>query len=151
SHANTAQWQYVLPAKSKARVVEVFAAFDDHVRQFYEDMLVSQKVLGPAATLMRGDARDATEVPDRYANLVVTAPPYPNNYDYADATRLEMSFLGEIQGWGDLQEAVRQYLVRSCSQHVPQKAIDLEEVLSRSELQPIHDELAKACGELAEI
>lgn len=31
---------------------------------------------------------------DQKANLVITSPPYPNNYDYADATRLEMMFWG---------------------------------------------------------
>ena len=30
-------------------------------------------------------------------NLVMTSPPYPNNYDYADATRLELAFFGEIK------------------------------------------------------
>src|SRR5436305_14141542 len=30
------------------------------------------------------------------------------------STRLEMSFFREIAGWGDLQETVRKYLVRSC-------------------------------------
>ena len=76
-------------------------------------------------------------VPDRFAQLVLCSPPYPNNYDYADATRLEMSFFREISGWGDLQHTVRDGLIRSCSQHVPEKAVDLEEVLSRPEVEPI--------------
>ena len=44
---------------------------------------------------------------DGWATLVITSPPYANNYDYADATRLEMAFMGEIRGWGDLQETVQ--------------------------------------------
>ena len=48
----------------------------------------------------------------QWATLVITSPPYANNYDYADATRLEMAFMGEIRGWGDLQETVRRHLVR---------------------------------------
>ena len=54
------------------------------------------------------ETREPVEgVPDRFAQLVLCSPPYPNNYDYADATRLEMSFFREISGWGDLQHTVR--------------------------------------------
>jgi hypothetical protein len=57
----------------------------------------------------------------------------------------------EIQGWGDLQESVRKHLIRSCSQHVPEKAIKLESVLSLPELDPIRSEITDVCGKLAEI
>jgi len=61
------------------------------------------------------DARSPEDYPQVQIDAVVTSPPYPNNYDYAaDATRLEMTFWGEVTGWGDLQHAVRQYLIRSC-------------------------------------
>jgi len=114
-------------------------------------MLRSQNAPGPTGTLIHGDARDIRDVPSAFANLVVTSPPYPNNYDYADATRLEMSFFQEISGWGDLQDAVRKYLVRSCSQHVPEKAVKLEEVLENETLKPIRDEISAVCKELSTI
>ena len=95
--------------------------------------------------------RPAEGVPDAFASLVVTSPPYANNYDYADATRLEMSFLREIDGWGDLQGAVRHRLVRSCSQHVPESAVDLEGVLTAAELTPVREEITKVCRQLARV
>jgi hypothetical protein len=57
----------------------------------------------------------------------------------------------EIAGWGDLQHAVRQHLIRSCSQHVPQSAVDLEATLATSELLPIQKELTAVCERLAEV
>ena len=90
-------------------------------------------------------------MPAGFANLVITSPPYPNNYDYADATRLEMSFLREIRGWGDLQESVRKHLITSCSQHVPEKSASLDAILSAPQLAPIRDELTAVCRELAEV
>ena len=105
----------------------------------------------PDSQLVLGDARSCRSAISGTVNLVITSPPYPNNYDYADATRLEMCFLREIDGWGDLQQAVRQYLVRSCSQHVPEKAIDLEATLLAPELEPIRSEIASVCRRLAEV
>lgn len=151
SHANTAQWQYVLPNKRKKNPVRPLTAFKQAVDLIWRDMQEVQQIDGPKAHPLLSDARTCEGVPDQFANLVITSPPYPNNYDYADATRLEMSLLGEVAGWGDLQDKVRQYLVRSCSQHVPEKAINLDEVLATTDVAPIRDELSSVCRELAEV
>lgn len=151
SHAGTAQWQYVLPRKSKQKVVPPFDAYSAMCRTIEADMKVAASCTGPSAQLIHGDARTCKGVPDRFANLVVTSPPYPNNYDYADATRLEMSFLQEIKGWGDLQDTVRQHLIRSCTQHVPERAANLETILAEPILSPIADELATVTRELAKV
>lgn len=151
STAGTAQWQYILPKKQKSLPAEVTTAFDQCARMIYHDMRLGESVTGPRANLLLGDARICDRVPQHFANLVVTSPPYPNNYDYADATRLEMSFMREIDGWGDLQEAVRKFLVRSCSQHVPEKSVDLNDVLRAPELSPIRSEITQVCERLAEV
>lgn len=151
SHAGTAQWQYVLPKKSKQSPARPFAAFEEQAQLMLADMAASPDDGGPAANLLRADARDCKGVPDGFATLVVTSPPYANNYDYADATRLEMCFLQEIKGWGDLQSTVRRHLVRSCTQHVPEKAVNLHAVLTDPVLAPIKDEIAAVCEELATV
>jgi hypothetical protein len=43
---------------------------------------------------------------------------------------------------------VRKHLVRSCSQHVPEKAVNLDAVLASPELEPLRSELAEVCREL---
>jgi hypothetical protein len=151
SPVGTAQWQYVLPKKEKKRVVDPFDGFDSMVRLMARDMRTCEHVNGPPASLIQGDARTCTDVSDSFATLVVTSPPYPNNYDYADATRLEMCFFGEVAGWGDLQGKVRSGLVRSCSQHVPEKAVNLRFVLAADELLPIRDEITEICEQLAKV
>lgn len=152
STAGTAQWQYILPKKLKRAPARAMDAFREFVNTIYQDMRIGGHVNGPHAHIAFGDARSCdTLVPKHFANLVITSPPYPNNYDYADATRLEMSFMREINGWGDLQQTVRKYLVRSCSQHVPEKAVDLHAILKEPELEPIRSELTDVCSRLAEI
>ncbi|HEV2973259.1 MAG TPA: DNA methyltransferase [Pirellulales bacterium] len=151
SQAGTAQWQYILPRKQKRSVHDARSAFNACARMIYRDMLEGHSTIGPRAKFVQGDARTCDTVPDGFANLVVTSPPYPNNYDYADATRLEMSFFREINGWSDLQGAVRERLVRSCTQHVPERSVKLSEVLATPELEPIRQELSSICEQLAEI
>ena len=150
SHVGTANWQYLLPARQKTRVQEPFLAYEKMMGTIFEDM-ASADLSGPRATYNVDDARLCASIPSQSFNLVITSPPYPNNYDYADATRLELLFFGEINGWGDLQTSIRRHLLRSCTQHVPDKAVDLRAVLSEPELAPISESIKEVCRELGEI
>ena len=151
SHVGTANWQYVLPNRRKARVPEPFAAFAAMTSLVYQDMISASGSPGPRATFTLDDARSCDTVPTDSANLVITSPPYPNNYDYADATRLELTFFGEVSGWGDLQISIRRHLLRSCTQHVPDRSVNLDRTLARTELAPIRDELRSVCEELGRV
>lgn len=149
SHAGTAPWQYILPSKQKQSPRLPMSAFQLMADSIAKDMTITEKS-AVFANLIQSDARTCLGVPDNFANLVITSPPYANNYDYADATRLEMSFMGEIVGWGDLQSAVRQYLIRSCSQHVTTKNVNLDEVLASPELEPIKPNILEICNLLSQ-
>jgi len=151
SKAGTAQWQYVLPKKQKRSPLSPERALDEQCLMMVEDMRVGRAITGPRAKFIESDARTCEGVPTNFANLVITSPPYPNNYDYADATRLEMSFMREINGWGCLQRKVRRHLIRSCSQHVPEKSVNLRAVLASPELEPIRAELTEVCERLSQI
>ena len=90
-------------------------------------------------------------MPDKWADLIVTSPPYANNYDYADATRLEMTFFGNIEGWGDLQETVRKHLVHACTQHVTPLIKQTMEIVADPILKPIAAELGPICEQLGSV
>lgn len=153
SFVGTAQWQYIQPNKRKSKLSDPFVAFEQKIFEMATDIMVLRK------TGCRHDAKillhDSRVVPDEVSHdsidLVITSPPYPNNYDYADATRLEMTFWGEIRGWGDLQEVVRQYIIHSCSQHATAEKLQLEILLADQSVDSIREELTNVCNELAEV
>lgn len=151
SSAGTAPWQYVLPRKTKKIPIRPYKAFANQIKIMIQDMLYFQSVVknGLTAMFFGDDARYCSKIKDGSIDLIITSPPYTNNYDYADATRLEMSFFGEVQGWGDLQSKVRHCLIRSCSQHVSLENIDLNGILNDKNLYPIIDDLGKVCDELS--
>ncbi|TPW21569.1 MAG: hypothetical protein FD126_551 [Elusimicrobia bacterium] len=148
SHVGTAPWQYVLPRKAKRAPLAPRLAFSRMAETIANDINAFVNPSVSKSILLRSDARTCVGVPTDSIDLVITSPPYANNYDYADATRLEMSFMGEVAGWGDLQATVRQFLVRSCSQHVPPGSVDLDAIVSSDVLRPIRDELRDVCSQL---
>ena len=149
----TAPWQYVLPNKSKATVLAPFEAFTLKMEQMIADINYAKTNQWlPSSNLLLTDARDPRLADNQPpVDRVITSPPYPNNYDYADATRLEMTFWGEINGWGDLHQAIRQYLIRSCSQHSAKEKLILEELLQHPVIQPLKSELSSVCKQLEQI
>ena len=152
SSVGTAQWQYVLPSKRKSNVSDPFDALRLRVKEMVDDIALAQQNGWQANSEIRwADARQPELVLNGLADLVITSPPYPNNYDYADSTRLEMTFWGEIESWGDLQAAVRSHLVRSCSQHAAAERLELDSLLANRLLEPIYAELSAACNELAAV
>lgn len=149
SHVGTAQWQYVLPNKRKVRVPDPFEAYAATCELFAQDIdTQARSVPGASATLYPADARDLRALPAGSIDLVVTSPPYANNYDYADAVRLEMTFEGTVSSWGELA-SVRNRLMRSCSQHM--SGFVLEEALAAPRLQPIVRELTQAVKSLTDL
>jgi hypothetical protein len=151
SEAGTAPWQYVLPGRRKTAPPSPEVVLHKSVQMIAADIRFMARRAKPLAKLRMDDARKCATVPDGWAALVITSPPYANNYDYADATRLEMAFMGEIHSWGDLQETVRRHLVRACSQHVPPNSVNLDEILVSPELTPIRDEIVPVCRELSSV
>lgn len=146
SRAGTATWQYVLPNRTKTKVLSAFEAFERQMEIICEDIEVFQKKGAEKKSLLiQQDARLKSPVESNSIDLIITSPPYANNYDYADATRLELSILGTINGWGDLQDLIRPGLVRSCSQMVSKETKKTYEYLEDPLLAPIHDEIVEVC------
>ncbi len=152
SPVGTAQWQYIQPTKSKSKVLDPFFAFETKVNDMFLDMKRTQARFSQVqdSIVLNEDARNIQSIPDAWGDLVITSPPYANNYDYADATRLEMMFWGDISGWSDLQDSVRKHLVRACTQHVSGMNDEIQRLLYAPKLEPIQEELLQVFDTLKE-
>jgi len=152
STAGTAQWQYILPNKTKKNVLPPLFAFQQQIEVMKSDMRQMQAHADKSsACIIAGDARTISKSVDEMIDAVITSPPYANNYDYADALRFEMTFWGEVSGWGDIHDKVRRHLIVSSSQHSSRERLNLEEVLQADELTPIRGELSDIVHKLAEV
>ncbi len=151
SPAGTAQWQYILPKKTKAKTIPPLLAFRDRMEVFCSDITRRNLLIPKNDTKLEfyeADSRILSEIPDGWADAIITSPPYANNYDYADATRFEQIILGEIDGWSDLK-GLRKLLVKSATQNL--SGWKSEDFLGSSELSPIIKELLPVWNELSEI
>lgn len=150
SRAGTAQWQYILPNKTKKKIVQPLLAFQRQIEVLKSDIRWMQsRAQQTRAHIIAGDARTLANSTSEKADAVITSPPYANNYDYADALRFEMTFWGDVSGWGDIHDAVRKYLIVSSSQHSSRERLKTEELLETEAVKPIRDELKQVVQKLA--
>ena len=70
------------------------------------------------AEIYCSDARESGIVKDGSVDHIFTSPPYLNNIDYADRTRLEMFFWNLASTWGELTHLVRNKLIVAATTQV---------------------------------
>jgi DNA modification methylase len=151
-------WPYVAPQKIKITGMSKkgWDTFKKRVFKMYSDLLDIQKTATPMSSthrLILGDSRDTTgQIEDSTADYIFTSPPYLNNFDYADRTRLELYFMGEAQNWGDITENVRTKLMTSATTQINRSDVKynfLEEF--KKECLSEHAFLEKAVKALSEL
>ncbi len=117
-------WPYIAPNKIHEKAVEkeAFSEFDAQFRRMFNDTRFMQQHYLKQETsciLILGDSREAhSQIQNESIDLAVTSPPYLNNYDYADRTRLETYFFGWYKSWGEISKQVRDQLITSATTQI---------------------------------
>lgn len=119
-------WPYIAPNKQKVTSLDkdVLTEFSNLARRMAGDMeeikmWSNGRYQHTIHTLINGDSRDTIgQIPDESVDHVFTSPPYLNNFDYADRTRLELYFWGEAKTWGDITRDVRDKLMTSATTQI---------------------------------
>lgn len=119
-------WPYIAPKKQKSSSLnkDVLLEFSRRIRQMVDDVEVmvgeaSEHYAESCHKIFNADSRDTILlIPDESIDHVFTSPPYLNNFDYADRTRLELYFWGEAKSWGDITKNVRAKLITSATTQI---------------------------------
>ena len=124
-----AGWPYIAPSKYAERTVQR-PALTEFKKRCY---LMMQDILDFGlyknnrnyTKLIHGDARDIDKYTDSNSiDMALTSPPYLNNYDYADRTRLETYFWGMYETWKDITREVRDHLIVAATTQIRRNELE---------------------------
>jgi DNA modification methylase len=148
--ANTV-FPYVQPSATKDSTPDPQETFSDKLSMVIDDLnatLRETEIIGDS-TIHNIDARNIDTIEDESIDTVITSPPYLNNVDYADVTRLELYFLGYASTWGEVTDVVRTDLVNSSTVVLKGVPSDVE---PRPELpDEIQEEVARVQSEILDV
>jgi DNA modification methylase len=140
-------WPYIAPNKKKVTSVEkdVVSEFAVLARQMAGDLqniksASKDRYKNTQHNLINGDSRNTSNnIPTESVDHVFTSPPYLNNFDYADRTRLELYFWGQAKSWGEISEKIRTQLMTSATTQINRS----------DERYEIRQEFSKECPQVA--
>ncbi|WP_419845518.1 DNA methyltransferase [Candidatus Poriferisocius sp.] len=116
-----AGWPYIAPSKFAERKIRrnAFHEFSRRCDLMAQDVAQMLAATAPASEhrLVNGDARRLSDYVEK-ADMILTSPPYLNNYDYADRTRMETYFWGLYDSWADITANVRDKLMMAATTQV---------------------------------
>jgi DNA modification methylase len=136
-------WPYIAPNKVKTSSInkDILVEFVALANQMAGDIQAiklwsKDKYKQSKHNLINGDSRNTENyIQDKSVDHVFTSPPYLNNFDYADRTRLELYFWGHAKSWGEISEKIRTVLMTSATTQINRANIKYE----------IADEFSKEC------
>jgi len=117
-------WPYIAPNKIKVTSMSKkgWNTYKNKVQKMYGELLETRQMAYKGEShhqILLGDSRNTVEqIKDESADYIFTSPPYLNNFDYADRTRLEMYFMGDAKNWGEISDQIRTKLMTSATTQV---------------------------------
>lgn len=148
---------YIVRSKNLAHPGHAWEKFKSIVCQMLEDL----KTLPHHhryATVNHADSRlYNNNIEEGSCNLCITSPPYLNNLDYGEVSKVHTHFFEITQDWHDITDKVRKHLVTGATTHYRDCDFDLDDfhqsefALANSSLLPELDSryyaLEKICKE----
>ena len=123
-------WPYIAPKKKIVEsdgivtfIKQLNICLDDLKKTPFDSRSIRSEII-------EGDCRK-TNLPNEYFDFVFTSPPYLNNFDYADRTRLEAYFMGYANSWGDISDKIRTKLMMSATTQVSRLKFNVDDILSQ--------------------
>jgi DNA modification methylase len=142
---------YIAPTTHKSTCGSPFESFTERLAMMESDLqLVRRWCADAPADIIEGDARNMSGIPANSIGLVFTSPPYLNNFDYAEMTRLELYLLGMARSWREISKRVRAKLVVNATTQVTRTQAKLctpDPALP----EDVRASLARMSGELADL
>jgi hypothetical protein len=112
-------WPYQRPALTRcAPHRDPNKRFLQRIRWMAEDLDNAPPAL--ESKVIAGDSRESSSwhklLGTQTADACVSSPPYLNNFDYADATRIELYFWGAANSWRTMCDTVRSGMIVATTQ-----------------------------------
>ncbi len=131
---------------SRKRASSPPEALSEIIRDISCDIGAPQYAIKPM--MHNSSAEHMYDVADESVDLIVTSPPYLNNFDFAEMTRMHLYFWGMAASWADITNKVRSILVVNTTTALKghrEKQLAYESLIPDS----IHNELRQLAAALA--
>lgn len=108
---------YIVRSKNQAHPGDAVGKFTSIVNKMLDD-LETVRGIERTAEVYHDDSRFKNDkIKDGSCDMCITSPPYLNNLDYGEVSKVHTHFFGYTNNWHDVTEKVRKHLVTGATTH----------------------------------
>ena len=120
---------YISRSKTLKHELSALESFEQTVLKMLHD-ISSIENFNPSSTIFYHDSRKKNElIEDNSCTICITSPPYLNNLDYGEVSKVCSHFFGITDNWNDITTNVRKNLVTGATTHYKESEFVLKEWL----------------------
>ena len=120
---------YIVRSKKQAHPGDALKKFSNIVMKMLDD-LETVKGENRLAVVYHDDSRYKNEaIEDGSCDMCITSPPYLNNLDYGEVSKVHTHFFGYTKDWHDITEKVRSHLVTGSTTQYVDSEFNLNEFI----------------------
>jgi DNA modification methylase len=133
---------YIVRSKNLSHSGDAIGKFTTIVYKMLND-LETVKGIKRTALVYHDDSRyKNAKIKDGSCDMCITSPPYLNNLDYGEVSKVHTHFFGYTNNWHDITEKVRKHLVTGSTTHYVDSEFKMDEFL-QTEFASKNEELIK--------
>jgi len=118
---------YIVRSKSLKNENSAWETFSGICNSMFDD---TQSLMDKMTTskIYKHDSRKENRfIDDRQCNICISSPPYLNNLDYGEVSKVHTHFFEITENWGDITQKVRKKLVTGSTTHYTESSFDLDD------------------------
>ncbi len=118
---------YISWNKKNRKIGNVKDIFFELVKKMLEESM-PLKEISHKCVIHRHDSRKVNRmIDDNTCNVCITSPPYLNNLDYGEVSKVHTYFYNYTHTWSDITKLVRKNLVTAATTHYTEREFDIEQ------------------------
>jgi DNA modification methylase len=112
-----------------------------------EDLALMERIgVTNRSQVLNKSSEDMSSIPEGFCDLLITSPPYLNNFDFGEMTRMYQYFWLDASSWAEITDKVRRNLVINTTTALSRRTKDVKFFVPES----IRQELDSYCDTLLE-
>lgn len=117
---------YISRSKFLNNTLSGFEMFSKTVKKMLEDLTEYQDFDKTTNIFLHDSRKLNDDIADSSCSVCITSPPYLNNLDYGEVSKVCSHFYGITNNWGDITQKVRKNLVTGATTHYKETDFNLD-------------------------
>lgn len=118
---------YICRTKTRSNPTPAWEVFENIARHMASDLSSCKRKKQTSVVYLHDSRKPNDKIEKNSCAISITSPPYLNNLDYGEVSKVHTHFFGYTSDWADITRKVRKRLVTGSTTHYRESEFDIDE------------------------